>query len=504
MKTIRQHKLWWQSSYDRGLDMLLFIWPDIKKAYPKATLDVAYGFELFDIAYANNPERQQWKESIKTLLNQDGITHLGRIGQKELKEKRKECGILAYPTYFTEIFMIGAVEAQSDGLVPVVMNLAALKETVGSGIKVDGDIKDLKIQKEYLEKLLNLMGDTKLWEEESKKAVKFAEDYTWDKISDKWIEVFKEKNKEVKVSICTPTIRTGWWNIMAENISRQSYKNLEWIIVDDYKEDRTEIARKYATKYNLKITYLRGGSGSSARKCNLVHSNNLGWKEAKGELLVWLQDFILMPENGIEKLVNLHRLNPDAILAPCDVYYHAKKANKKNLEDWWDGDLDIMTEKGWTNPRVQNLGIRSSDNPYHYEANYGAIPKKILNELNGWYELLDDGLGFDNYDIAFRALESGYKIIVDDTNICKCINIWTEVTGTAENVLNRERMANPPRAMWLVKQIKMGNVPIIRDEKIDNSISLQYDIPEMDEKLISKWIDKHTDEIVEKWGDYKK
>jgi hypothetical protein len=43
--TPRQHKLWWQSSYDRGLDILLFMWPDIKLNYPDAELWVTYGFD---------------------------------------------------------------------------------------------------------------------------------------------------------------------------------------------------------------------------------------------------------------------------------------------------------------------------------------------------------------------------------------------------------------------------------------------------------------------------
>jgi glycosyltransferase involved in cell wall biosynthesis len=187
----RQHKLWWQSSYDRGIEHLLNMWPEIKKAYPDATLDVCYGWTTFDSAYANNPERQEWKSKIENLFKQDGITHHGKIGQAEMRELRKTMGIWAYPTHFTEINCIGALECQSDGVVPCVINLAALKETVGSGVKVDGDIYDEETKEEYLKQLLSLMGDEKRWEEESKKGIEFARDYTWDKISLKWDEQFK-------------------------------------------------------------------------------------------------------------------------------------------------------------------------------------------------------------------------------------------------------------------------------------------------------------------------
>lgn len=510
----RQHKLLWSSSYDRGLQYLLYMWPDIKQKYPDATLDVAYGWDLFDKAFGNNPERMQWRDSINTLMQQDGITHHGRIGKKELSDIRKTCGIWPYTAVFTEINCITALEAQSDGLVPVVMNFksetdgelvyTALDETVGSGIKVEGDIKDMETQKVYLAELLKVMGDEKLWLKESKKAIEFAKSYDWDKISDKWIEVFKEEASTPKVSVITPTIRTGWWNIMAENLSKQSYKNIEWLIIDDYKEDRSEIAKKYASLYNLDIHYIRGDKGSGSalypRKCGLVRANNLGWQNATGELCVWLQDFILLPETGIERLVTLHQHNPKAIIAPVDKYYQAKPADRTNSEDWWNGDTNIITEDGWTNPRVKNEGIRTSDNPFDYEANYGAIPRELLVKLNGFYEFYDEGLGFDNVDLSSRALELGYKLIIDDTNICKCINIWPEVKGTDENVLNRERMANPPRYAWAVREMKAGRLPVVRDIKLDESIKLDYTIPaEVEDKYMAKWVDKNIDKIVDTW-----
>lgn len=514
MTTPRQHKLIWTSSYDRGLQYLLYMWPDIKKSFPDATMDICYGWDLFLKVASNNPERMNWKSSIDTLIEQEGITHHGRIGQEELKKLRQQCGIWSYPTDFTEINCISALQAQQDGVVPVVMNLkhelegkevyTALDETVGSGIKVEGDIKNKEDQEKYLQELLSLMGDKNRWKRESLKAEKFAKDYYWNNIADKWIGVFEEKTKLPKVSIITPTIRTGFWNIMAQNISNQTYKNLEWIIVDDYKEDRSETAKKYEKKYNIEVHYIRGskssGSSQYPRKCGLVRANNLGWQNAKGELLVWLQDFVLMPKNGIERLVWLHQRHPKALLSPVDVYYHAKKANKENVEDWWDGETDVLTEKGWTNPRVQNLGIRTTDNPFDYEANYGAIPRELLVKLNGWWEFFDDGLGFDNTECAYRALKMGYKIILDDTNVCKCINIWPEVKGTAENILNRERKLNPPRYMWFVTKMEAGELPLVRDEELDKNIKLDFNVPdEVKEEDCSKWIDEHKVEIVEGW-----
>lgn len=190
-QTMRQHRLWWQSSYDRGLDILLDMWPTIKEKYPDAELWITYGWDLFDKGFANNPERMNWKNKIEAKMKMPGITHFGRIGKKELAEKRKQCGIWAYCTYFAEISCIGALESQHDGLVPVTMNDFALKETVGAGFKIDGDIYDYEAKKEYLDTLLKVMGDEKLWEKESRKAQEFAKGYEWDRIAKEWSKDFE-------------------------------------------------------------------------------------------------------------------------------------------------------------------------------------------------------------------------------------------------------------------------------------------------------------------------
>ena len=179
-------RLFWGSSYDRGLEHILKMWPSILEKFPEATLEVCYGWDLFDRAFHNNPERQAWKQKIEDLMNQKGITHHGRLSKIELKNVRSNCDIWAYPTHFDEINCITGLDCQLQGLVPVVMDKAALKETVQSGIKLDGDIYDRDTREEYLKALLELMGDDSRWEQESAKGKKFATKFLWSEIAKKW------------------------------------------------------------------------------------------------------------------------------------------------------------------------------------------------------------------------------------------------------------------------------------------------------------------------------
>jgi glycosyltransferase involved in cell wall biosynthesis len=499
----RNHKLFWGSSYDRGLNYLLYMWPDIKEKYPDAELHICYGWDLFDKVTKGNPERQEWKKSMEVLMKQPGIFHYGRVGKEELAKIRKSCGIWAYPTDFREINCITALDCQFDGVVPVTIDLGALQETAKAGILVKGDIKDEKVQKVYLKELLDLMGNKKKWHKMSILCQKFTQDYHWPTIAGKWIGYFKKPISTPMVTVITPTIREGFWRIMSENLAKQTYKNFEWIIVDDYKEDRSEIAQKYAEKYNLTIRYLRGSKyGTSppyARRCGLVRANNTAWKNAKGELLLWLQDFILIPDNGIEQVVDVYRHNQDSLIAPVDAFFDANKANTKNKEDWWDGEELILTTTG-RNVRNGSVGLWETENPFNFEINYGAIPKKILDELNGFWEFMDDGLGYDNCEIAYRATKLGYRIIVDDTNVAKCVNLWPIIGGTSQNILSRERMLNPPRWSWVKRNTDSGKLPIKRDEKLDQSISLPFEVPkEIKDNDCAEWIRTHEEEIMKKW-----
>lgn len=496
----KRHKLFWGSSYDRGLDVLLFMWQDIMKACPDAELHITYGWDMFDKVAHTNPERMKWKDNVNQLMTQAGVFHHGRVGKDKLAAIRKQCGIWAYPTYFNEINCITALECQADGVVPVTVRLGALSETVKSGVLIEGDIKEPETVDKFTKELISLMEDDKRWRKESIKAKKAAKKYQWNQIAGKWDAIIRRPISKPKVSVVTITIREGWWNLMADNLSKQTYPIHEWVIVDDHKDNRKEIVDLIAKKYKLNIKYLRGDKGK--RRYGLAAANNIGWKNSEGDLLVYLQDFIVIPQQGVEWLVDLHRHHPNALLAPVDIYYHCKQPDTSNKIDWWNGDTDVIGALDWKNIRVLNNGINSTDNPMDFEMNYGAIPKKVLDRLNGWWEFFDDGFGYDNTELAYRVLQSSWDVIVDDTNIAKCINLWPYIGGTDANVKERNRHQGLPIFSWFKMQMLKGNMPVIRDEKLDKSIHLDFSVPEdVSDEDAPGWTKDHYIKIAQSWKD---
>ncbi len=180
------------SSPDRGLEHLVEMWPDVKKEVPEAELHVFYGFQLFDRFYGNNPSSMGWKKKLVDNMAEYGIVDHGRVPQPELKKFMEESGIWAYPTHFGEINCISAIKAQAYGCEPVVVNYAALKETVQFGRKVEGDIYDQETKDEFKKQLIEALKNPMSQADREYMQLKTQDKYSWDTVAKDWSGEFKE------------------------------------------------------------------------------------------------------------------------------------------------------------------------------------------------------------------------------------------------------------------------------------------------------------------------
>jgi glycosyltransferase involved in cell wall biosynthesis len=178
------------------LEHLLKIWPDVKKAVPKAELHIFYGWKLFERFYKDNPGSMAWKQKMDKMMEADGITHHGRVLQPELEIWYKKCGLWTYPTHFGEISCISAMKAQAWGAVPVVVNYAALETTVQHGIKIDGDIYEKDTREGYKRELIKILKDHDRQKKIRKKMMPWAKkEFSWNKVAAQWSKEFNEKNE---------------------------------------------------------------------------------------------------------------------------------------------------------------------------------------------------------------------------------------------------------------------------------------------------------------------
>lgn len=183
-----KHSVGWFSSYDRGLDVLLSIWPKIKAKVPDASLHVAYGWNTYDQLHAKNAERMKWKWQMIRAFNEHDVKDYGRLSHQELADMMKTIQVLAYPTSFPEIDCITVKKAQAAGIEVVTSGYGALQESVWS--KTEPEIEAIDTKPEELDKfaervitaLLKPMSET----ERKRISDKTLETYDWKRIASQW------------------------------------------------------------------------------------------------------------------------------------------------------------------------------------------------------------------------------------------------------------------------------------------------------------------------------
>lgn len=195
MPVIRNpHRMISTSSYDRGLEHTLKMWPDIRKEVPDAELVICYGWNLFLKMLSGNPASMSWRDKMIELMKQPGITELGRISHGALEVELQKAAIFVYPCHFGEISCISAMKAQIYGAVPVCTDYAALAETVQYGIRVEGDIYEPEVKEKFKDELISLLKDEARQESIRPEMMAWARDkFGWDNVAKQWDEEFRSE-----------------------------------------------------------------------------------------------------------------------------------------------------------------------------------------------------------------------------------------------------------------------------------------------------------------------
>jgi len=150
----------------------------------------------------------------------------------------------------------------------------------------------------------------------------------------------------MKISIIIPTYNSGATILdTLESIEKQTYKNIEVIIIDGLSKDNTlNIAKKYSDKIDLKII--------SEKDNGLYDAMNKGVRQASGDIVHILNsDDYYTKDSVLETIVNVFTKNKETEMLYGDIEYFDKD-NKKNItRTWKTGEYsDIKLNGGWIIP----------------------------------------------------------------------------------------------------------------------------------------------------------
>jgi glycosyltransferase involved in cell wall biosynthesis len=194
----------------------------------------------------------------------------------------------------------------------------------------------------------------------------------------------EEMNQTPLVSIIVPCYNSGkTLSRTIDSVIRQTWKNIEIIIINDGSTDRDtiELIGFLATKPKITV-YSQSNKG-------LASARNIGIKISKGEFILPLDSDDWLDDNAIKSMLETYNQDElNSIVFP-DIKLEGERVGIKQT---------------YCNPFEQ---LFSNQLPYCM-----LFPKNVFNEISGYDKSLL--LGLEDWDLNLRLLISGHKFKKND------------------------------------------------------------------------------------------
>ena len=201
----------------------------------------------------------------------------------------------------------------------------------------------------------------------------------------------------MKISVITPSIRKEGLGIVKKALEGQTFKDFEWLISTPFHMG------KHFTDVNMHWVEDDFEFGF----WTLNRTYNRLFREAKGELLVSLQDWVYVNPDGLKKFWdNYQAVGPKTLISGVGDQY-------EKVDKWGKPEIKI-----WSDPRhTEKYGSFYECMPSDIEWNWAMFPRIAVFEAGGMDEKLDFlGFGGDQLQMGERLDMMGYKSYLDQTN----------------------------------------------------------------------------------------
>ncbi len=188
------------------------------------------------------------------------------------------------------------------------------------------------------------------------------------------------------ISVICVTNRKNSVPFLFDQLNKQTFKDFEVIVADD--GDNPHIFAKQFIP--------RQKNDGQAWNLNKAYNDCIG--KAEGELIVFLQDFIEISANGLQRFWDIYQLYPTNLVTGCGHKY--KNGKIAETDDRCFGDRKLVPSD-WS----------------YFELNWSSCPTKVCPKFE---EDMDKFYGGENQIFALKALlEFKAEIWLDRENVCK-------------------------------------------------------------------------------------
>ncbi|MBX3415416.1 MAG: glycosyltransferase family 4 protein [Pirellulales bacterium] len=113
----------------RGLDVLVRMFPQLRRELPDLRLRVFSSMQVYQVG--DEEDRRRYADLYRACDETPGIERVGSLTQPALAAELRRATMLAYPNHFAETSCIAAIEALAAGCRVVTSDYGALPETTG-------------------------------------------------------------------------------------------------------------------------------------------------------------------------------------------------------------------------------------------------------------------------------------------------------------------------------------------------------------------------------------
>lgn len=176
----------------RGLDVLLKIWPEIKRDYPAGELHIYGGMKVYQM------DEEPFMQLYSKAETMEGVFVHGAFSQQELFRIISDSFLYLYPNTFEETGCISLMESISLGIPAISSMKGALPETVrkGCGALISGDPHSLQYAEQFVKETLKLCESKSEWKKMRKRCLK--QDYSWKTVAKEWIDAIESMERRAK------------------------------------------------------------------------------------------------------------------------------------------------------------------------------------------------------------------------------------------------------------------------------------------------------------------
>jgi len=251
----------------------------------------------------------------------------------------------------------------------------------------------------------------------------------------------------VKLAIFTPTYRPGGLDVVHASLMRQTFKNFVWIVSDQMFLERKETWAKIIQETDFPTVFVNRQI-EEGNKRNLAAMYNAAAEYVVDDgfdMLISLQDYIYVPEDGLEKFISVHKKYPGDLLTGVTHISRDPFPNKiADLNGHYtifeEPYIDMPRRMSWEDVRATEIYVTGDDvlpvETTHWEANWAAVPASVLKAGVRWDEEYDKGIAYENMDFACAASElTGAKVIFDKTNVVISLPHKDYFEGEREEIL---------------------------------------------------------------------